>query len=82
MQPPQVQQAQPRAAPAGRAPQRGVRAPGLPRRPRAHARRPHPTTPNPAPQICVALSCNSNVCDCEVYHQGCVEKYLKSHKLQ
>jgi hypothetical protein len=32
--------------------------------------------------MCVVLSCNCQVCKCEVYHQSCVEKYLKTHKLE
>ncbi|GBF91869.1 hypothetical protein Rsub_04974 [Raphidocelis subcapitata] len=35
----------------------------------------------PNEEICTALACTYNKCDCEVYHQACLEKYLKSHRL-
>lgn len=36
----------------------------------------------PNDEICVALACTFAPCDCEVYHQACVEKHLKAHRLE
>jgi hypothetical protein len=64
----------PRPGAAGACPGPAAQAP----RGRAAALAPPLTPPfRPVPQICVTMDCN--VCASTLYHQHCVEKYLKQH---